>query len=259
MLSEKFWLISATLRPWHSSLVLLLTQLNKVTMSRHQFSILFFLLFNTFVNAQSKNLSAFTAISTSGSVQVELVKGKAQKADYTIIKGNEDDLFIDVKNNELTVKIKSKNGMWNRSETKAKVTVYYNGTLKGIDCSAGSSLTSDSEISTSDMDIEVSSGANCSILLKSEDVNVSASSGAKVSINGTGNMAVYDASSGSKIDAGNFIASKANADVSSGASISLHATKKLTADASSGGSIKYKGNPESTNIDSGMSGSIRSY
>lgn len=259
MLSEKFLLINATLPSWFSSLVLLVKKLNKVTMSKHHFSILFFLLFNSYVNAQSKNLSEFSSISTSGSVQVELIKGNTTKAEYTIIKGNEDDLFIDVKNNELTVKIKSKNSMWNRSETKAKVTVYYNGTLKGIDCSAGSSLKSESEINTSDMDIEVSSGANCNILLKTEDVNVSASSGAKVSINGTGNIAVYDASSGSKIDAGNFIASNANADVSSGASISLHATKKLTADASSGGSIKYRGNPESTNIDSGMSGSIRSY
>jgi len=228
-------------------------------MSKHLVSIFFSMCLITFVNAQSKSLSEFSSISTSGSVQVELVKGSSPKAEYTIIKGNEDDLFIDVKNNELIVKIKSKNTMWNRSETKAKVTVYYSGTLKGIDCSAGSSLKSESEITTSEMEIEVSSGANCSIILKSDDVNVSASSGAKVSVNGTGTNVIYDASSGSKIDAVNFIASKADADVSSGASISLHATKKLKADASSGGSIKYKGNPESTNIDSGMSGSIRSY
>ncbi len=227
-------------------------------MFKHPFSILFFLCVYTFVTAQSKNLSEFTSISTSGSVQVELVKGNSPKAEYTIIKGNKEDLFIDVKNDELIVKIKSKNSMWNRSETKAKVTVYYT-TLNGIDCAAGSSLSTDNEISTSGMDIEVSSGANCNIILKAEVVNVSASSGAKVSINGTGNTAIYDASSGSKIDAGNFISSSADADVSSGASISLHATKKLTADASSGGSIKYKGKPESTNIDSGMSGSIRSY
>ncbi len=228
-------------------------------MFKHSFSILVFLFLAVFVTAQSKNLPEFTSISTGGSVQVELVKGSSPKAEYTIIKGNKEDLFIEVKNDELVVKIKSKNSMWNRSETKAKVTVYYNGTLKAIDCAAGSSLNADNEISTASMDIEVSSGANCNVKLKAEDVNVSASSGAKVSINGTGNTAVYDASSGSKIEAGNFISSIADADVSSGASISLHATKKLKADASSGGSIKYKGNPESTNIDSGMSGSIRSY
>ncbi|MBP6569161.1 MAG: DUF2807 domain-containing protein [Saprospiraceae bacterium] len=227
-------------------------------MFKHSFSILVFLFLSVFVTAQSKNLSEFTSISTSGSVQVELVKGSVPKAEYTIIKGNKEDLFIEVKNDELVVKIKSKNSMWNRSETKAKVTVYYT-TLNAIDCAAGSSLNSDSEISAATMDIEVSSGANCNIKLKAEDVDVSASSGAKVSINGTGNTAVYDASSGSKIEAGNFISSIADADVSSGASISLHATKKLKADASSGGSIKYRGNPESTNIDSGMSGSIRSY
>jgi len=228
-------------------------------MQKYLLSVLVLLISSSFtLFAQSKNLAEFTSISTSGSVQVELVKGSSPKAEYTILKGNEEDLIMDVKSGELIVKIKSKHSMWNRSETKAKVTIYYTS-LKAIDCSAGSSLKSESEINEKDMNIEASSGANCSILLKSEDVNVSASSGAKISINGTSNTAIYDASSGSRIDAANLLTSNADADVSSGASISLHATKKLKADASSGGSIKYKGKPESTNIDSGMSGSIRSY
>ncbi len=85
------------------------------------------------------------------------------------------------------------------------------------------------------------------------------SSGSSVTIDGTTTNAVYDSSSGARIDAKFLIASIADADVSSGGNISLHATKKLKADASSGGSIKYKGNPASKNIDSGMSGSISSF
>ena len=208
--------------------------------------------------AQTKSLSSFNSISTSGSVQVELIKGDNPKADYTIIKGNEEDLVIEVKGQELTVKIKSKMSMWNRSETKAKVTVYYQ-TLSGIDCSAGSSLKGDAEIVSTSMDIESSSGANCSIKVKSTDVNVDCSSGAKVSVSGSATAVNLDASSGARIDAVALMASDAIADVSSGASISLYASKKLNADASSGGSIKYKGSPEKTNIHSGISGSIKSF
>ncbi|MFZ1750774.1 MAG: head GIN domain-containing protein [Saprospiraceae bacterium] len=207
---------------------------------------------------QSVHLPAFDAISTSGSVKVELIKSNTTRADFEIIKGDKEDLVIEVKNKELIVKIKSSFSLWNRSNTKAKVTVYYQS-INEIDCSAGSSLFTDSEITATAMDIDVSSGANCSIKLKSDEVMVSSSSGSKVTINGITSTANYDASSGSSIDATYLIASTADADVSSGASISLYATDKLKAEASSGGSIRYKGKPESTNLSSGMSGSITSF
>ena len=208
-------------------------------------------------STQSKSVSPFNAISTSGSVQVELIQGDSPKVDYTIIKGDSEDLIIEVKGQELQVKIKS-NSFWNRSETKAKVTVYYQ-TLKSIDCAAGSSIRAENEIVSTSMDIESSSGANCNVMVKSDDLNVDSSSGSKVIVHGTSNSVNYDASSGARIDAEGMMASVAVADVSSGASIALHASKKLNADASSGGSIKYKGDPEKTNIHSGFSGSIKSY
>lgn len=208
--------------------------------------------------AQSKTLPSFSAISTSGNVQVELVKGSTSKADYTIIKGNEDDLYIDVKDEKLIVKIKSQLNFWNSANTKAKVTVYYQH-LNSIDCAAGSSVKSVSEIVADHMDIGSSSGANCSVMLKSKDVDVDSSSGSKVTVSGVTTSVSYDAASGARIDATNLLATEAIAEVSSGASISLYASNILKADASSGGSIKYKGDPEKTNLQSGISGSIRSY
>jgi hypothetical protein len=212
-----------------------------------------------YVNAQSKNLPSFTAISTSGNVQVELIKSNVTKAEYTIIKGNEGDLVIDVKGDELTVKIKAqKSGLWNRSETKARVKVYYQ-TISDIDCSAGSSISATEEINADKMEIEASSGANCKVKVQSKNLTVNTSSGASITLEGSTIVAEYDASSGARIDAGYLTSSDANADASSGASISLHASKKIDADASSGGSIKFRGNPERKNIDSGMSGSIKPY
>ena len=226
---------------------------------RHSFCLLLIVFaINTGI-AQSKSLPAFSSISTSGSVKVELIKGDESKADYTILKGKEEDLLIEVKNNHLTVKIKSKiSGMWNRSQTKANITVYYQ-TLNSIDCSAGSSLTANNEINSRSIGIDASSGASCKVKVNSEDLSVNTSSGSTVTLNGISKTATYDSSSGARIDAGYLISDNADADVSSGASISLHATKSLKADASSGGSIKYRGNPENKNIDSGMSGSIKSF
>lgn len=207
---------------------------------------------------QSKSLSPFASIATSGSVSVELIKGSSPKAEYTIQKGNEEDLFIEVNNGELSVKIKSKNKKWNNSGTKASVKVYYQ-TLNKIECSAGSSLAAYTEIDGASMEIEASSGASCQVKINSKDLKVDASSGSRITISGVSKLASYDASSGARIDAAANESETVDADVSSGASVMAYATKKITADASSGGSVKYKGNPESKNINSGMSGSVNTF
>ena len=229
-----------------------------MSMSKSIFLNLLLILFCTSLIAQTKSLSNFDAIKTAGSVDVTLMKGSTPRAEYTIQKGKAEDLFLEVDNNVLVVKIKSKKSSWNRSETKAKITIYYTE-LASIECEAGSSLYSESEIVTENMSIETSSGANCNIKLQCSNVILNSSSGSKISLNGKVSSAKYDASSGSKINAVSLTASTGDATASSGASISLHAIKKLKADASSGGSIKYKGKPENVNIDSGKSGSISSF
>ncbi len=225
---------------------------------RFLFSILLVGFLSCMSIAQSKSLPAFTSVSTGGSVNVELIKGDSPKAEYTIQKGNVEDLFIEVKDGELTIKIKSKNKKWSGSGTKAMVKVYYME-LSKIDCATGSSISSYSELDASSMEIEASSGANCQLKLTSKDLKVNASSGSKVSISGTSIKASYDASSGAKIDAAANESESVNVEASSGANVMVHASKKITADASSGGIIKYKGNPESKNINAGMSGSINSF
>lgn len=223
--------------------------------SKFIFSSLMFLAVNCMI-AQSVNLPSFTSLSTGGSVQVTLIKSNTTKADYTILKGNESELLIEVVDNELKVKIKSK---WNGSNTKAKVDVYYS-TLSNINCAAGSSVYAAEAINNDIMAINTSSGASCNLKVKSETLTVKSSSGASLDLSGSTQNVSYSASSGSSINAAALIANIADADVSSGANIKLHAVKKLKGDASSGGSIKYKGKPESVNLDSGRSGgSIKSF
>lgn len=222
------------------------------------FALSFLLAFALYLQAQTKSLAPFHTIKTATGIQVELVKGESPKAEYTILKGSAEDLFIEVENGELSVKYKSKNGKWNRTNTKAKVTIYYTS-LSSIACSSGSSLSSEEAIVTDKMEIEASSGSKCNIKLESTNILVSCSSGSSITLEGSGGAAKYSASSGSKISASNFQVNSADANVSSGANVSLNASKNLKADASSGGSIKYRGKPENININSGMSGSISSF
>ncbi|MBK8624191.1 MAG: DUF2807 domain-containing protein [Saprospiraceae bacterium] len=222
------------------------------------FAFTLFLGFCIYLNAQSKSLSPFHAIKAATGLNVQLVKGDAPKAEYTILKGNAEDLYIEVENGELIVKLKSKNGKWNRSETKANITIYYTN-LNAIDCSSGAYVYTDQAITSDKMEIETSSGSKCKIILQCNEVIANSSSGSSMTLEGKSKTATFDASSGSKISASSLEVNIAEADVSSGANISLNAAKKLKADASSGGSIKYKGKPDDVNINSGMSGSISSF
>lgn len=58
--------------------------------------------------AQTRSISDFDAIKTSGNVNVKLVKADSPSIEYKMIAGNENDLITEVKNNTLTVKIKNK-------------------------------------------------------------------------------------------------------------------------------------------------------
>ncbi len=223
--------------------------------SKFLFSCSLILVVNVLVG-QTINLPPFTSLSTGGNVQVTLIKSNTTKAEYTILKGSESDLLIEVVDNELKVKTKSK---WNGSSTKAKVDVYYS-TLSSVNCAAGSSVYSADVLNKDALSINTSSGASCNLKVENETLAVKSSSGASIELSGNTQNVSYSASSGSSINAAMLKANIAEADVSSGANIKLYAIKKLKGDASSGGSIKYKGKPESVNLDSGRSGgSIKSF
>jgi hypothetical protein len=221
------------------------------------FLLLFILICIQNLNGQSKKLEPFTAIRVAAGVKVELYPSDTHKADYTIHKGSEEDLVIEVNNDILTVKIQSKKGKYNRNNTSATVKVYAKE-IRSVDCSSGSSLRSDNVWKSPEMRIEVSSGANCRIGIDTENARAESSSGASLTLYGNAGEISMEASSGAKIDGLSLTARSVNADVSSGAGISIHVTESIKADASSGGTIKYKGNPDKKNIHTGMSGVVKS-
>lgn len=208
------------------------------------------------LNAQSRDIPNFSAISASTSVSVTLIKADAPAIEYRMIKGKDENLITEVKGNTLKIKTKSKNGWSWSSNAQAEVTVYYTQ-LSDINVAAGASLKASDPIYTEDMDIDVSSGASADIEVICTELSADASSGATIKLEGSSSKSSYDASSGASIRAKTLTSNKVRAEASSGASISLHADKSLNADASSGGSIKYAGNVSDTDIDAGWSGQIR--
>jgi len=202
---------------------------------------------------QTRDIGNFSEIKASASVSIKLVKADKPGLEYKMIKGSADRLITKVEGDKLIVKIKSSMG-WNNAQ--AKVIVYYTQ-LNGVYASAGASIKSDDILVSDDMDLEASSGASISLEIDADRVRGEASSGASLSLSGKAKKVNLDASSGSSIKGIRLVCDDAKADVSSGATIEIHANKSINAEASSGGSIRYSGDADDSKIDRGWSGQIK--
>lgn len=202
----------------------------------------------------TRNVDNFTKVSASTNVSVKLIKADEQKVEFKMTGGDEKSLITKVKNGKLIIKIKSGLMNWS-SKAKAKVKVYYTE-LSEVSASAGATVKSDELIYTTDMTVDVSSGAVADLEVEAKKISADVSSGGRILLEGSADNGNFDVSSGANLDASDMICDNVTADASSGGSLKVHANKKLNADASSGGSIRYKGDVEYSNTDAGWSGEI---
>lgn len=216
------------------------------------------LLFSANLSAQetdTRTFEEFDHINVSGNIDVTLTKGESNLAEIELEETTLDDLVTEVKNNVLIIKFKKKGMMSWKSKRKANIELSYTN-LEGIDVSAGSSVISNAPISTKSFEIEASSGASAKVKLDVTEVDADASSGADIKVSGIAENSKVDVSSGASYYGDKLEAKNVDVDVSSGASAKVWVTKDLEAEVSSGGSVKYKGDPDKIDTDSGFSGSI---
>jgi len=207
----------------------------------------------TILTAQTREVGTFSALSTSGSVEVKLEKADSPSVSYKMLRGDSDDLITKVKGDVLQVYIKQSWGI--KKNAKAKVIVYYTE-LNDISASAGSSLVNEGVIESNNLEIDCSSGASAKLEIDAHNAEIGASSGASLRVSGRAGSAELDASSGASVSAADLVAKHVEAEASSGASVSCHATDSIEAEASSGGSVSYEGNPDKKEISKNRSGSV---
>ena len=106
--------------------------------------------------------------------------------------------------------------------------------------------------------VEASSGSSVEARgVSGGDFEADVSSGASVSLEGSCDEIDAEASSGASLDARDLTCAAAEADASSGASISVHASEKVDAEASSGASVTVYGGPTDVRSDKSSGGSVR--
>jgi len=225
---------------------------------RHKLTFLlafFFLSFSVLLVGQTRNVGNFDAVSISSGITAKLAKSDSPRVEYTIKRGDDEDLITEVKNGVLYVKTKSRKGGWGKS-VQVNVIVYYTE-LEKIKVSSGCTVKSDNTIESNSMKIEVSSGSTAHFDVEANRIEADVASGSTLKLEGKAEKGDFEASSGSTLNAYHFVTDNADVEASSGSSLSIHVNKRLDASAGSGASITYTGDVKDKNIDSGWSGSVR--
>jgi hypothetical protein len=140
--------------------------------------------------------------------------------------------------------------------TSKKVTVKM-PFIEALEATSSSTITGANTLMGENITIHSSSGATIEINLEADTIICDSSSGSDITISGKALELKTTASSGSDIKAINLLANNITADVSSGASISVHAIVNLNAQASSGGDITYVVEPKSIEKNTSSGGSIK--
>ncbi|SDG82918.1 Putative auto-transporter adhesin, head GIN domain [Flavobacterium omnivorum] len=205
------------------------------------------------VTTEKRNVEDdFKSIEVNNGIDVVIVQ-----ADKTEIVVEADDnlqkhITTKVKNGTLVISC-DKNYFINTGSKKVMVKMPI---IDELEATSSATITSKNTLKGENVRLNTSSGASIDLSIESDTITCDASSGSTITINGKALQTKTTASSGSEINADELLANEVTADVSSGASISVHPIVKLVAQASSGGNISYAVQPKSIQKETSSGGSI---
>lgn len=210
-------------------------------------------------NAEVRNVSSFHGIRVATGIDLLLQQGNTEAVAVSAsTREYRDHIITTVEGGVLTIRFDSKWyqnwGDHGNKKLKAYVSFRQLDLLHG---SSGAMITVEGKIKSSQLKVDLSSGAGFKGSIEADRLSVDGSSGATATISGSAANARFDASSGSVIHGFDFSSDVCDADVSSGAVVQVSVNKELSADASSGGDIRYKGAGVITKVSTGSGGSVK--
>lgn len=187
---------------------------------------------------ETRKTGNFDAISVGGSFEVEVKIG-----DVTLVVVEADDnimKYIETTVSGNTLKINTE-GLHNYSDVHMKVYVTAPA-ITSIKASASAEVVADNILTGSGrLTFKASSSASIKAEVNAPEIETDASSSATITLTGKTKTHKTEASSSAEIKTFGLLSENTTANVSSSASIEVHASVSLNARASSSGSVDYKG------------------
>lgn len=193
----------------------------------------------------------FDAIKVSRGIYVYLSQGEDVSLAVEADENLHDIIMTEVEDNILRIYADD-----NIRRSKSQAVYLSFKDLKSIEATSGSDVLSQNEISSTDLSLSTTSGANMQLEVRTNKLYCSATSGSDLEVSGNTDFLSAEATSGSDIKAQKLNARRCEAEATSGADVTVSASEELVANASSGGDVRYYGNPKKIEKSDGVSGSI---
>lgn len=194
----------------------------------------------------------FTAIKASEGLDVYLTQTDIESVSVEADENLQPVIITEVIDGVLNIHTKK-----NIGTCKSKKVMVNFKEVSNITATSGSDVQATNTITTETLELETTSGSAMNVNVNTNMLTCKATSGSGLQISGKTTKLIAEATSGSDIKAADLIAQSSEVKATSGADVTVNATKELIAKASSGGDIKYYGNPEKVDKSDSSSGSIK--
>lgn len=198
-----------------------------------------------------KTTDSFTGIKVSTGIDLYITQGDRNKVKVEADENLHDIIITEVIDGVL--KVYSEKNIWRAKARKVHVTIK---DLNMLRATSGSDVYTRGVVTTDEISISATSGADIRISVDATSVETSSTSGSDIRITGKTVNHASSATSGASIDAYDLESKNVLAKATSGADINIYASEKLDAKATSGGDIDFKGNPKKVNKKSSSGGDV---
>jgi len=203
------------------------------------------------VTEEVRKVAEFDQIHVSRGMNVYVTQGSPAKV--VVIADNNLHEVIETKVEGGVLKVYvNENVRWAK-EKKVMVTVEK---LSGLETSSGSNVWSQNQITSENLEMKATSGANITLDVNAKYLKAGCSSGANIKISGLAKEADLETSSGANLKGEELKAENCKMRASSGGNVSSTVNGRLEAHASSGGNVVYYGEPTETDVNTSSGGNI---
>ena len=214
--------------------------------------LILFLIIAQFSNAQiTKSLGDFKTVKVFDQINVTLVKSDENKI---VITGNRaDEVTLITKNDILKIKMSFTKLL---AGEDIEATLYYKGTIEGIEANEGSFVSSADTFKTVAFDVNAKEGATVKIILEVSSLTSKVKSGGIAELYGKCDNHDVVVNSGGILKAKELITKQTEITVNAGGEVDINVTDFADAKVRAGGDINVYGNPKQVNKKTVLGGDI---
>lgn len=201
---------------------------------------------------QTRNVTGFRGVETSGGIDLYLKSGKESVA-ISASESVRPHVKTEVVDGILRIGFENHWRGFNMGKVKAYVSVE---TLEKLGASGGSNIYLENEITCKDLNVELSGGSNLKGKLNANNLDMDQSGGSGADLAGNVKNLKIESSGGSDLHGYDLITDNVNISASGGSNSYFTANKEISIVASGGSDVHYKGQAVIKRINSSGSSSV---